>query len=524
MARSASPSPDKSSKSTVASKGEKVIAFIERFLLVPEGSHIGQPVVLRDWQKELIRSIYDTPTRRAIISFGRKNGKTSLSAMLLLAHLVGPVARPNAQIFSAAQSREQASIVFGLAAKMIRMSDELSGHVKVKDTAKELFCILTGVRYRALSAEATTAYGLSPAFVIHDELGQVRGPRSELYDALETACAAYEDPLSIIISTQAPSDADLLSTLIDDARAAHDPKIKLFLYAADPEDDPWNEVTWQKANPALGDFLHIEEIRGTADTAQRLPAAEAAFLNLHLNRRIAALNHFLTPSVWALNADEPDMGVFYDSEVYGGLDLSSRQDLTAFVLIAKDRNDVWHVCPYFWAPMEGLRERAMRDRVPYDMWRKQRKLIATPGKSIDFGYVARKIGEACQAFNVKKIAFDRWRINDLQRELQAIGVEAPLEPHGQGYRDMSPALEILEDAAINGRLRHGAHPILTWCAANAVVTVDPVLNRKLDKAKATGRIDGIIALAMAMRIASADLNDQLPPSPWEDNSFRMVTI
>ena len=181
---------------------------------IPEGKFVGQPVKLVDFQKDTIRGIYDSPTRRAIISFGRKNAKTTLAAFLLLLHLCGPEARANAQLYSAAQSREQASILFSLAAKIVRMSPDLGQVVAIRDTAKQLFCAELGTLYRALSAEASTAYGLSPVFTVHDELGQVRGPRSELYEALETASAAQENPLSIIISTQAPTNADLLSLLM----------------------------------------------------------------------------------------------------------------------------------------------------------------------------------------------------------------------------------------------------------------------------------------------------------------------
>ena len=148
---------------------------------MPEGAHVGQPIVLREWQRELIRGIYDSPTRRAIVSFGRKNGKTSISAFLLLLHLCGPEARANSQLFSAAQSRDQAAILFSLAAKIVRMSPDLNAVVAVRDTAKQLACQELGTLYRALSAEASTAYGLSPVFTVHDELGQVKGPRSELY-------------------------------------------------------------------------------------------------------------------------------------------------------------------------------------------------------------------------------------------------------------------------------------------------------------------------------------------------------
>jgi phage terminase large subunit-like protein len=199
-------------------RAHRNIAWISQFCRIPEGRDVGKPVRLRDWQKHELIRIYDNPhgTRRAILSFGRKNGKTALSAFILLLHLCGPEARANSQLFSAAQSRDQAAILFALAAKIVRMSPDLSQFVGIRYTAKQLFCAELGTLYRALSAEASTAYGLSPVLIIHDELGQVKGPRSELYEALETATGAQEAPLSIVISTQSPTDADLLSLLIED--------------------------------------------------------------------------------------------------------------------------------------------------------------------------------------------------------------------------------------------------------------------------------------------------------------------
>jgi phage terminase large subunit-like protein len=481
-------------------RGERVCEFVTRYLTVPEGGHVGKPVVLRPWQREIILGVYDgaPPCRRAVISFGRKNGKTALAAMLLLAHLVGPEARTNGQIYSAAQSRDQAAIVFSLAAKMVRMSATLNGMVTVRDSAKELFCEATGVRYKALSADATTAYGFSPVLVIHDELGQVRGPRSELYDALETAMGAQDEPLSIIISTQAVEDADLLSVLIDDAQAGHDPRTRLFLYAADPDADVSDETAWQAANPALGDFNSLEQMREAAARAARMPSFEPAFRNLNLNQRVAAEAHFLAPSVWKACAEDPDDDAFAVGPVYGGLDLSGTQDLTALVLVARDAAGVVHARPWFWTPGRTLRDRAARDRAPYDVWRDQGLLEATPGTAIDYGFVAQKLADLAAALPLVEIRFDRWNMPRLRSELDRIGCSLPLVPHGQGFRDMSPALDALETLALDGRLRHGGHPIMTWCASNAVAVRDQAGNRKLDKSRGTGRIDGLQALAMAV--------------------------
>lgn len=485
-----------------------VCDFIEAYLIVPEGNDVGRPVRLRPWQREIIEGIYEPNVRRVIISLARKQGKTSLVAMLVLAHLIGPQARRNAQIFSAAQSRDQAAIVFGLAAKMARMSPALSKpeNVVVRDSAKELYSPLTGVRYKALSADATTAYGLSPVLAIHDELGQVSGPRSELYDALETAMGAQAAPLSIVISTQAPTDADLLSRLIDNAKAQRNSRTRLFLYTSDPEDDPWDEATWRKANPALGDFCSLEEMRDLAQEAKALPAQEASFRNLNLNQRISAEGHFIGPAVWLLNGGAPDLSVFSRCPVYIGVDLSATQDLTAIVAIAIDEAGVRHIRPWFFLPGDGLAERSRRDRVEYDLWAEKGFLIPIPGsKTIDEDFIARLLVPMLKPMDVRAIAYDRWQFESLRKAFTRAGYEPPfLEDFGQGYKTMTPALKALETVLLEGRARHGNHPVMTMCAANVRVATDDVGNRKLTKRRSTGRIDGMIALTMAEGAAAAD--------------------
>lgn len=486
------------------SPAEEIIAFIERYLVVPDGEHVGKPIVLRPWQREIIAGIYDGLTRRAIVSFARKNGKSALIAMLVLAHVIGPQARRNTHIYSAAQSRDQASIVFGLAAKMVRMSAVLNDLVDVKDSAKELFCPKTGVRYKALSADATTAYGLSPVLAIHDELGQVRGPRQELYEALESAMGAHERPLSITISTQAPNDADLLSTLIDDARKSNDPRMKLFLYAADPADDPWSRETWARANPALADFRSLRDMQELSDIAQRLPAHEAAFRNLNLNQRIAAEEHFLSADVWQSNSGDVDLTLFDNEPVYVGVDLSSTSDLTAIVAVAADVDGRWHIRAWFFIPGEGLAERARHDRVPYNLWADQDLIIPTPGKSVDYDWVAGVIVPILQRMDVRSIAYDRYQFEHLKQAFARREYEPEfLSEAGQGYKTMTPALRTLETMALDAKLRHGGHPILTWNASNARAQPGPAGERKLTKAKSTGRIDGIVALTMALYAATA---------------------
>ena len=487
-------------------RSDRNIAWLEAHCVIPEGKDVGKPLVLRDWQKDILVKIYDTPTRRIIISVGRKNAKTALSAMIMLLHLCGPEAKVNSQLYSSALSRDQAGIIYSLAAKMVRMSESLSAYVTPRDTAKELHCAELGTLYKALSADASTQFGLSPVLVIHDELGQVKGPMHPLYEALETATGAQELPLSIVISTQAPTDGDLLSVLIDDAKEGHDKETKLVLYTASEDADPFSEETVRAANPAFGDFQNAKETMAMAEAARRMPSREAQFRNLVLNQRVEASNPFVTRGVWLANGDEPNEL----NNVYGGLDLSETSDLTALVLISPEDTFV-NVKPTFWLPSEGLEDRSRQDRVPYDVWAKNNFLATTPGKSIEYEYVAAFLIEQFNKYNIRKIAFDRWNMRHLKPWLIKAGMsEALIEEKfvgfGQGFQSMSPALRNLETYLLNEKLRHGDHPVLTMCAANSVVKMDEAGGRKLDKKKSRGRIDGMVALAMACAVMSEDLH------------------
>lgn len=512
------------------SRGDRNIQWIEAFCRIPEGRDVGKPVRLRDWQKHEIRRIYDNPhgTRRAILSFGRKNGKTALSSFILLLHLCGPEARPNSQLYSAAQSREQAAILFALAAKVVRMSPDLSAVVTIRDTAKQLACQEIGTLYRALSAEASTAYGLSPVLIIHDELGQVKGPRSELYEALETATGAQENPLSIVISTQAPTDADLLSLLIEDGLSGQDPRVVVSLYTAPMDIDPFGEVAIRAANPAFGDFQNPAETKAMAEDARRMPSREAEYRNLILNQRVEMNAPFISRAVWA-DCGAPVMPDFKGLPVYAGIDLSEVSDLTAFVPVAPV-DGIWHTRPTFWLPGVNLAEKARADRVPYDLWAREGWLQTTPGPTVDYEFVAGFLWNFCQVNDVRKIAFDRWNWRHLKpwllkagfTEAQLEGDAAIFEQMGQGFQSMSPALRDLESALLNQRIAHGGHPVLTMCAANATVQADPSGNRKLSKIKSHGRIDGMVALAMAMAVAGTWEAPEITGSYLEDDDLMVL--
>lgn len=494
-------------------RGERVIAFIEKYCRVPEGALVGEPIRLAPFQKDFILAVYDTGTgrraRRAILSIARKNGKTALIACLVLAHLVGPEAHQNASIVSGAMSREQASQVYNYAAKMATLSPMIAPLVRQTPSGKRLKGLPMNTEYHAMAAEAGTAHGGSPVVAILDELGQVKGPHSPFVEAIETSQGAYDEPLLIAISTQAPTDDDLFSRWIDDAIAIEDPLVVCHVYTAPEERDLLDEDGWAEANPGLGLFRSRAELQAWAERAERLPSDESTFRWLYLNQRVEANDPYVSPKVWANCADAPSRedGITW----YGGLDLSSARDLTAYVRVGW-YNDVLQVDPTFWLPGEGLRERAKADRVEYGVWHEQGYLSTCPGNTVDYGFVAPIILSDLRAGRVKEVAFDRWNWRFMRAELVREGAtDQELErftEFGQGFQSMSPALRILDTLLLNGRVAHGDHPVLNMCARNAVVKSDPAGNRKLVKLADKRRIDGMVALTMAASIAGDPRNDE----------------
>jgi phage terminase large subunit-like protein len=485
-------------------RAERAIKFVETYCKIPEGMFVGQPLVLDKFQRDFYYALFDgnRRIRRAIWSMARKNAKTVTIATLLLVFLVGPEARQNSQVVSGAMSREQAALVFNACTKMINMSPELSGLIKIIPSHKTLIGLPMNVEYKALSAEGKYAHGLSPLVVIVDELGQVVGPRSEFFSALETSQGAHNEPLMVVISTQAANDGDLLSILIDDALAQQDDPDSTsicHLFTAPPGCDLMDESAWYAANPALGKFRSLEDVRQLAENAVRMPSSEPSFRNLILNQRVSTNSPFVSRTTWMESRGEPVRPEDCE-ELYGGLDLSGRTDLTAFVLIGLHKG-IWHVFVTFWTPEKGLHDRAHRDRAPYDTWVQQGFMQTTPGATVDYEFVVTEIGRICAGLNITAIGFDRWRIDILKKEMERAGLELPLVEWGQGFKDMAPALDALEGHLLNSSMRHGGHPVLTMCAANAMVIKDPAGNRKLDKMKTSGRIDGMQALAIAAGVA-----------------------
>ncbi len=451
----------------------------------------------------------------------RKNGKTALIAAIVLAHLVGPEAILNGEIYSAANDRDQAAIVFRFAKQIVELEPELRRIIDISLSTKTMIAPATGSIYRALSAEAGTKHGLLPSLAIFDELAQAKN--RDLYDVLDTSFGAREEPLFIVISTQSNDPEHILSKLIDDGVNGGDPSIVCHLYAADEDCPLDDQAQWAKANPALSTFRDREDLALGMAKAIRIPSSEPTARNLLLNQRVSPSEVLISRAEWVERAGQVEYKPL--EEIYLGLDLSSVIDLSA--LVAVSASDPPRIMPFFWKPEQLLREHSKRDfgsgNRRYEEWFANKHLFTTPGRSIDPLVIATFIAELCGKYRVLGLAYDRWRMGDILREFDRIQFVAfddekaklnnrtglgreglRICPWGQGYKDMGPAIDALELAIFDRSLVHPNNPCLNWNMTNAVSTMDPAGNRKLDKEAARFRIDGAVALAMVMGLRSRD--------------------
>lgn len=489
------------------SRAARVVAFIES-LKITSGVHAGRKFKLRPWQREIIEAIYRTNddakrvVRQALVTIPRKNGKTQLAAALALAHLCGPEAKSRGQVYSAAADRGQAAIIYREMLAMIEASPELAARVANRDYNKTMEDAETGSTYAALSSDARKAHGLSPSFVVCDELAQ--WPSRDLFDALATGTGAHAEPLLVVISTKSPDANHVMSELVKygeriKSGEIEDASFHATIYGAPDGADPWNVETWYAANPALGDFRSLEEFQTAAEQAKRLPAREPAFRLLYLNQPIDAEAHFMARADWESCRTDIDVAALAGRRCILGLDLSATTDLTACAAFFPETHDL---LAWFWLPADGLEEAERRDHAPYRLWSRQGLLETTPGRAIDKSFVVHRLGEIIATFDVQACAADRWRLDEIERLLADEGIKLNIIPHGQGWKDMAPSIDAFETAVLRGELRHGGHPVLTWNVASAVTLTDPAGGRKLAKDKSTGRIDGLVAAVMAVGLAS----------------------
>jgi phage terminase large subunit-like protein len=484
--------------------GERAIRFINN-LTHTKGEWAEQPFALRPWQEEILRPLFGTlkpdGTRRyrsCYIEIPRKNGKTELAAAVALYMLLGD-GEQGAEVYSAAVDREQASLVFNVAAQMVRNDAELSAACEIIDSRRRIYCPRTNSFYVAIPAEAPGRHGYNASAVIYDELHAA--PNRDLYDVLATSTGARRQPMTFVITTAGWDRNSICYELHDYAVKVRDGIIadETFLpvlYGAADDADWLDEAVWRACNPALDDFRSLEEMRVAGLRAREVPGQQNVFRRLYLCQWTEQANRWIDMTVWDENDEGGAPSALEGRPCYAGLDLSTTQDITALELYFPDENGGGDVLSYFWVPEETIHQRARRDRVPYDVWAREELIRVTEGNVVDYDVIRAYLNVLGERYEIREIAIDRWNSTQLQTQLMGDGFN--VVAFGQGFASMTAPTKELERLVLERKLRHGGHPVLRWMASNVAVRQDPAGNIKIDKAKSTERVDGMVALAMAV--------------------------
>ena len=492
------------------------VMFIES-LCHTKGTWAGKPFELIDWQEQIIRDLFGVlkpngyrQFNTAYIEIPKKQGKSELAAAVALLLLCGD-GEERAEVYGCAADRNQAKIVFDVAVDMVRFCPALSKRVKILESQKKITYLPTNSSYQVLSADVANKHGFNTHGVIFDELHTQ--PNRKLFDVmLQGSGDARMQPLYFLITT-AGNDTNSIcyevhQKAIDIAEGRKvDPTFYSVIYGA-AEDEDWTDPeVWKKANPSLGITVGIDKVKAACESAQQNPGEENAFRQLRLNQWVKQSVRWMPMEKWDVCAFPVSEDDLEGRICYGGLDLSSTTDITAFVLVFPplDEDDKYYVLPYFWIPEETLDLRVRRDHVPYDLWERQGVLMTTEGNVVHYGYIEKFIEQLGERFNIREIAFDRWGAVQMVQNLEGMGFT--VVPFGQGFKDMSPPTKELMKLVLEEKIAHGGHPVLRWMMDNIYIRTDPAGNIKADKEKSTEKIDGAIATIMGLDRAIRCGND-----------------
>lgn len=498
------------------SAADYAVNFIE-CLCHTKGTWAGKRFELIDWQEQIIRDIFGTlkpngyrQFNTAYVEIPKKQGKSELAAAVALLLTCGD-GEERAEVYGCAADRQQASIVFEVAADMVRMCPALNRRVKILAATKRIIYTPTNSFYQVLSAEAYSKHGFNIHGVVFDELHTQ--PNRKLFDVMTKGSGdARMQPLYFLITT---AGTDTHSICYETHQKAKDilegrkvdPTFYPVIYGADEGDDWTDPKTWKKANPSLGITVGIDKVVAACESAKQNPAEENSFRQLRLNQWVKQAVRWMPMEKWdkceiAFNEEELEGRV-----CYGGLDLSSTTDITAFVLVfpPTDENDKYYILPYFWIPEDNIALRVSRDHVPYEIWKQQGFLETTEGNVVHYAYIEKFIEKLGERFNIREIAFDRWGAVQMVQNLEGMGFT--VVPFGQGFKDMSPPTKELMKLVLEGKIAHSGHPVLHWMMDNVCARTDPAGNIKMDKEKSTEKIDGAVAMVMALDRAIRCGND-----------------
>lgn len=487
---------------------DHAVCFIQRFCHHTKGTWNNQLFELIDWQEQIVRDIFGIlkpngfrQFNTAYIEIPKKQGKSELAAAIAL-YLLCADFEPGAEVYGCAADTNQAKIVFDVALGMVKRCPELAKKIIVKASSKEMEFIPTGSKYKALSADVANKHGFNTHGVIFDELHTQ--PNRKLYDVMTKGSGdARMQPLYFLITTAGDNTNSICYEVHQKALdiiegRKYDPTFYPVIFGASESDDWTDPKVWKKANPSLGITVGIDKVRAACESAKQNPAEENSFRQLRLNQWVKQAVRWMPMDKWdrcAFAVSEDDL----EGRIcYGGLDLSSTTDITAFVLVFPplDEEDKYIILPYFWIPEDNLDLRVRRDHVQYDLWERQGYLQTTEGDVVHYGFIEKFIEELGERFNIQEIAFDRWGAVQMVQNLEGMGFT--VVPFGQGFKDMSPPTKELMKLVLEQKIAHGGHPVLRWMMDNIFIRTDPAGNIKPDKAKSTEKIDGTVATVMAL--------------------------
>lgn len=498
---------------------ENALAFFLEVLCLNGGDYEGVPFETLGWQKFVIGSLFGWKGadgyrrfRVAYIETAKGSGKSPLAAGVGIYGMVAD-GEARAEIYAAATKKDQAMVLFRDAVAMWQLSPELRKRLKSSGTGENVWnlaYIEKGAFFRPISADDGQS-GPRPHIALIDEVHEHRN--NTVVEMMRAGTKSRRQAIIFMITNSGSSKTSTCWGYHDyGAKVAAgilaDDAFFSYICALDEGEDPIrNEKCWPKSNPSLqeANLPGIKYLREQVREARGMPAKEALVRRLCFCQWTEAENPWISADIWLSRGTEYEWQQYAGRRAWAGLDLSSTTDLTGLVLWIEPEHEgePWRLAPFCWLPEEGLQRKEEIDRVPYLAWKAAGYLSTTPGRAVSKLQVAKKLAELAAIFDIQSVAFDRWRIEDFKSLAADNDVNLPpMEPFGQGYQSMSPALEAMETHLLNGTVDHPAHPILTWCAANAVVVSDAAENRKLSKEKATGRIDLMVAAVMGAGLVS----------------------
>ena len=498
------------------SSADYAVAFIQE-LCHTKGTWAGKKFQLLDWQEQIIRDIFGTVKQNgyrqfntAYIEIPKKNGKSELAAAVALLLLCGD-GEQRAEIYGCAADRNQAKIVYDVAADMVRFCPALEKRVKILESAKKLIYLPTNSTYQVLSADVANKHGFNTHGVIFDELHTQ--PNRKLYDVMVQGSGdARMQPLYFLITTAGNNTESICYEVHQKALDIMsgrkiDPTFYPVIYGAGTDEDWTDPKVWKKANPSLGETIGLDKVQAACDSAKQNPGEENSFRQLRLNQWVKQSVRWMPMDKWDACAFPVNPEELEGRVCYGGLDLSSTTDLTSFCLVfpPEDEYEPYYILPYFWLPEDTLPLRVNRDHVPYDLWERQGFIQTTEGNVVHYGFIEKFIEKLGEVYNIREIAFDRWGAVQMVQNLEGMGFT--VVPMGQGFASMSPSTKELMKLTLEKKLAHGGHPVLRWNMDNIFIRTDPAGNIKADKAKSTEKIDGAIACIMALDRAIRCGND-----------------